>query len=202
MFICQDVWSGGKIKQPQQAFNYGEILSRAPGQLIKILHACRLAPSYFYGGYPLLNIHFVLKLPWVEIREAICYLRPTIGEDTGALLELSNSTFPHPSDSIFSDPNPTFLDLAHGHLHCIASMRDDRLPRSYRQVRVDKPAHNADSISSWHITEWGRVVRSCPPCPKLLRNLRELELPLRYNHLQNSEPDLYKISTTLCSGSR
>jgi hypothetical protein len=124
MYLCGQVWLNGPSSEnpPKFSYNYTEILAQAPRQLIRILQACEIAPK---DGAPLTFIRLVLNLSWPEVREAICYLRPVIGEDEGGLRQLFDSAF-----------DPILLDLTYGYMRVLRSIFYHELPWDFRQVAL------------------------------------------------------------------
>ncbi|KAJ7810072.1 hypothetical protein B0H14DRAFT_1490591 [Mycena olivaceomarginata] len=145
MDLCSTLWSDENICDylPNFSYNYTQILTQAPLQLIRILQACRVAP----WPRPFTFCHRVLDLSWAEMREAICYLRPVIGEDKAGLWELC-----------YYAPPSLFPDLTYDYLRAMRFIFEGGLPRIF--------------ISDFFW--WGRVVRLCPPCPALLKELKAM----------------------------
>ena len=122
MYLCGTLWSdtyGDVYDPPNFSYNYTQILTQAPPQLIRILQACRVAPDQ----RPFTFCRRVLDLSWAEMREAICYLRPVFGEDAGGLWELC-----------YYAPPPLFPDLTYGYLRAMRSIVEHKLPRIFMQV--------------------------------------------------------------------
>ncbi|KAJ7118225.1 hypothetical protein C8R44DRAFT_878843 [Mycena epipterygia] len=156
MLQCDYAWSSRKIHITYD-HDYGEILSQAPPQLLKILHACTIT-NWSYSESSLVRTHFLLDLSWNELRKSICPLREIMDTYDGKLDEL----FTYASDPKFC-PKPTsiFSELSREYLRVMRSILDHKLPWHLR----------------WHVVgdKWGGVLRSCPPCDDMLRDLRELE---------------------------
>ncbi|KAJ7118202.1 hypothetical protein C8R44DRAFT_790385, partial [Mycena epipterygia] len=145
---------------PCHEHKYGEILSKAPSQLLKILHACTIIKERVYWSIPhssLVGTHFLLDLSWDELRKSICALREIMDTYDGKLGIL----FTYASDPNFCPkPASIVLELSRGYLRVIRSICDHKLPWYFEVIMANT---------------WGRVLRSCPPCDDILRDLREIE---------------------------
>ncbi|KAJ7085059.1 hypothetical protein C8R44DRAFT_821672 [Mycena epipterygia] len=138
----------------------GEILSKAPSQFLKVLHACTITKeenNLLISNSSLVRTRFFLDLSWDELRKSVCPLRKILGNDQGKLYEL----FIYASDpSLCPKPASIFSDLSRGYLRVMRSYLDHRLPWDFR----------------WLVrSNWGDVLRSCPPCDVMLKDVRELE---------------------------
>ncbi|KAJ7118218.1 hypothetical protein C8R44DRAFT_854231 [Mycena epipterygia] len=152
---CKWKWTWEDLPFHEQ--KYGEILSKVPSQLLKILHACTITESFAWNS-SLLRTHFLLDLSWDELRKSICLLREIMDTYDGKL----NTLFTYASDPNFCPkPASIFRDLSCGYLRVRRSCLDHKLPRNFVEM-----------IMAYY---WGRVLRSCPPCDDMLRDLRELE---------------------------
>jgi hypothetical protein len=120
MYLCGDLWTEDSWDEPPEfSYNYSQILTEAPPQLIRILQACRVAPE----PHQLTFCHRVLDLSWAEMREAICYLRPVMCEDEGGLWEL-----------LCYAPPPLFPYLTYDYLRAMRSIIEHKLPRIFMRV--------------------------------------------------------------------
>jgi hypothetical protein len=136
---CDYVWCFTQTNFPLAArkwHNYGNILTQASPQLIKILQAYRLAPRYS----SLLDIRLVLNLPWDELWRAICPLRKIIGDNN--YVEISGLLYhtPDPAHSRTPQHGSIFWDIAFGYLSFLQALNTGRLPVNFgdfRQVSFD-----------------------------------------------------------------
>jgi hypothetical protein len=121
MSLCGDMWCQHvhPSNKPDFLHNYTGILTQGPPQLLRILQACRIGPS----RPPFTFVRLVLDLSWAEMREAICYLRPVIGEDKGGLWEL-----------FYYAPPPLFPDIAYDYLRAMRFIVEHELPWIFVQV--------------------------------------------------------------------
>ncbi|KAJ7085034.1 hypothetical protein C8R44DRAFT_721720 [Mycena epipterygia] len=157
MLQCDYAWSPPRSHVTSYDHDYGEILSQAPSQLLKILHACTIT-NVSDSQSSLVRTHFLLDLSWNELRKSICPLRDIMDTYDGKLDKLLT----YASDPDFCPkPASIFWELSRGCLCVMRSMLDHKLPWNFR----------------WNVVgdKWGSVLRSCPPCDDMLRDLRELE---------------------------
>ncbi|KAJ7118236.1 hypothetical protein C8R44DRAFT_878850 [Mycena epipterygia] len=156
MLQCDYAWSSPRSHVISYDHDYGEILSQAPSQLLKIFHACTIT-KWSDRKSSLVWTHFLLDFSCDELRKSICPLREIMDTYDGKLDKL----FTYASEPNFCPkPASIFRDLSRGQMRTMRSMLDPKLPRNF----------------SWQMrSDWGRVLRSCPPCDDMLRDLRELE---------------------------
>ncbi|KAJ7214088.1 hypothetical protein GGX14DRAFT_444977 [Mycena pura] len=159
MSLCADIWMEATEKTTTNEEEIHHVVSQISPELIRILHAYPLLYNRALGQHPALDeIRLVLDCSWDELRTVICPLRVSVGEDERALkalfLSVSYRTRIHELHS-----SPTLGDMAAGAMQVMTNLTTHQLPRGY---------HATAPV-------WGCVLRSCPPCPDLLRTLRETE---------------------------
>ncbi|KAJ7097696.1 hypothetical protein C8R44DRAFT_369215 [Mycena epipterygia] len=158
MLLCDSMWMEEKKFMGwgtnMDLQNCREVLSKAPPQLLKILHAYRLVPDDTMEYLSLFNIHFLLDLSWDELRKAICPLRTLMGGDKRGLSKLLSSS----SDPILFRgvrSGSTLRDFVWGSIRIMKKVFAHELSRELRG-------------STW---AWGRLLRACPPCLDLLHEI-------------------------------
>ncbi|KAJ7085043.1 hypothetical protein C8R44DRAFT_821646, partial [Mycena epipterygia] len=167
MLRCDYIWSYQSTSSSHLIsydYDYGKILSQAPSQLLKILHSFAITQgnngTMFVRSLSLVSTHFLLDLSWDELRKSICPLWKIMGKYKGKLDELLIYNYASDS-SLCPKPASIFSDLSRGYLRVMRSCLDHKWPRYFRSHVVGD--------------KWGGVLRSCPPCDDMLRDLRELE---------------------------
>ncbi|KAJ7118247.1 hypothetical protein C8R44DRAFT_190324 [Mycena epipterygia] len=160
MLRCDYVWSSPRSHVTFYDHDYGEILSQAPSQLLKILHACTITRGnrgFSVGTSRLFSIHCLLDFPWDEIRKSICPLRTIMDKNKGNL----DGLLTYASDaSLRPKPASIFYDLSRGYLRLMRSVLDHKLPSCLIWTRT---------------STWGFILRASSPCDVILREVRELE---------------------------
>ncbi|KAJ6598347.1 hypothetical protein DFH09DRAFT_56940 [Mycena vulgaris] len=167
MLLCDSVWGPlttdvNWFKEPEwELINhqiFSQLFSQTPVQLMRILDAYML---YNIGGTCLFHVGLLLDYSWDELRTAICPLRRIIGEDERAL-----------EDLFFCAANSTLLRELHTDA-ILWELATRCIRRMMKLAAGELPWHFSFSTLSW-----SQILRSCAPCPDLLQNLREIELPL------------------------
>ncbi|KAJ7489211.1 hypothetical protein FB451DRAFT_1362173 [Mycena latifolia] len=157
MLLCDEVWSRTARATRRPSAQLPSI--NISPQILRILQAYHvIGTSIGITTCPIFAIHLLLELSWDELRTAICPLRTLIGEDKDSLAQLLISTF-------VSDLTPVRSDMARGFLCLVKRIETGEVPMDLAFYWTARQA-------------LGRHVRSCPPCPDLLRNLRDLDLAL------------------------
>ncbi|KAJ7846807.1 hypothetical protein B0H13DRAFT_1907555 [Mycena leptocephala] len=150
MLFCDAAWSTG-IKFTRDVSTCHYALSHAPPQLMRILHAYRIAT---YKHNILLNIHLMLDVSWDELRKAVCSLRSSIGTNMDGLRELLNyASNPTVRPKLHS--GSILIDLALGYLRVMKSILTHRLPWGFwctyvNTVNLWEPQFFNDVLVEWH----------------------------------------------------
>ncbi|KAJ7216389.1 hypothetical protein GGX14DRAFT_561956 [Mycena pura] len=130
-----------------------EVLLRHP-QLIRLLRTSIALPALT----PLYQFRFLVGETWDNLRAVICALRPVFGRDEMALAQLWKPL----QDPKFANTVATWPEILRD-----LALQSIRLTKS---VYSSADAVPAELMGFW--LEWGRYVRSSPPCAELLRELR------------------------------
>ncbi|KAJ6562496.1 hypothetical protein B0H19DRAFT_1288372 [Mycena capillaripes] len=127
-----------------------QILLRHP-ELIRLLRFSMVLPALT----PLFQFRVLLGASWEELRTAVCALRPIFGRNDAALTQLW-TFLQEPGFALAIYPwASVFRDLARQSIRIITAAYSTVAP--------------VEVIGYW--LEWGRYIRSSPPCAELLREL-------------------------------
>ncbi|KAF7366364.1 AAA-16 domain-containing protein [Mycena sanguinolenta] len=149
-----------------------QILLRYP-ELIRLLRFSMVVPAFT----PLFQFRMLLGISWGDLRGVVCALRPIFGRNDAALTrlwmclqapEFARGIYPWPS---------VFRDLAIQSLRIMNAVHSAALP--------------PETMGYW--LEWGRYVRSAPPCPELLRKLSSFGLHDDSEYGIATENEIYDV---------
>ncbi|KAJ6551280.1 hypothetical protein B0H19DRAFT_1378054 [Mycena capillaripes] len=159
MSYCESEWDKPKIQVTGKDWSrYHQVLSQASPSLLKILRAIPLVVHYGMTSH-LFKTRLLLDFSWDEMRTAFSSLRSLKDQDGGedfirkvSNVALDRGLLPWSFDSMM-------WDFACGALHALQQI-----------VRGE-----VDPCILVSLAGWSRYLRSCPPSPKLLQDLCEIE---------------------------
>ncbi|KAJ7248363.1 hypothetical protein C8J57DRAFT_1724219 [Mycena rebaudengoi] len=129
-----------------------EVFTRSP-LLARVFQAYILGDRWKYVG--LVQIHFLLDIPWDDLRTAICSLKPIVGADQvkirALLKHVAQSLSPATSMDTLSS------ELARGFLRMLKSVSTGQQPEYFWASELP----------------WGLYIRSSPHSPGLLQHIHE-----------------------------